>query len=252
MCGQNKICDYFELLRWNCSSKAFWLLLVYYFCKEEHGFQTKISPLYNLKLEYIANTLSLKFESLTICTGSSKYYQSTGKTRVISKVPCWPNVSWFYANEHAKVLIRRSALCEGRQWSFPISRDWVIISYTSWFFDYWGWRFSCIYLPCKVIFPFFWMNSLYAFDYVTTLMFMFFLLHLLSDFRTIILWQICSKYFSWFVCDSQQLGFQHSWPLAYTDFGAPFISYTYVYASLAGVSSLEFPDGLISSLRVSS
>lgn len=44
----------------------------YYFCTEGHGFQNKIIPLYNVKLEYIVNLLTLKFESLAVCTGSSK------------------------------------------------------------------------------------------------------------------------------------------------------------------------------------
>ena len=44
----------------------------YYFAKKGMVFKTNISPLHNLKLEYIVNLLILKFEGLTICNGSSK------------------------------------------------------------------------------------------------------------------------------------------------------------------------------------
>lgn len=44
------------------------LLVVIIFEKNDVVSKTSINPLYNLKLEYIVNLLTLKFEGLTVCT----------------------------------------------------------------------------------------------------------------------------------------------------------------------------------------
>lgn len=55
--------------------------------------KTSINPLYNLKLEYIVNLLTLKFEGLTVCTeAQNSILYNTNETRVISKVPFWSNI----------------------------------------------------------------------------------------------------------------------------------------------------------------